>query len=420
MTLIFVAGALLLLAVALGFVLPPLLSRPAGTPAPDTAPDSNLAVLRGQLADLDQEVADGALDADRAAEARLELERRALAETGASPAVAPPTAATATPPRRAALAVGLLLPALAAGLYLWLGTPQGIEVAGAPGDQAHSMEQSVERLAARLKERPADPQAWYMLARSYIALDRLPQAAEAYRQLLKLLPDEPEIMADLADVLAAMREGDFSGEPQQLVDRALALDPEHPKALSLAASSAYTRRDFRAAATMWQKLLPQAEEDDEAAGRIRSLIADAARQGGFAPPTGTAAAAAGQGAAASAAAAPLSVKGRVEVAEALRARLRPDDTLFIFARSGGPQGGPVAAQRHKAGDLPLEFTLDPSSAMGGGTAAGDGSLVIGARISRSGDATARAGDLQGFSAPVARQAKGVRIVIDTVAQAPAR
>jgi cytochrome c-type biogenesis protein CcmH len=41
-------------------------------------------------------------------------------------------------------------------------------------------------------------------------------------------------------------------------------------------------------------------------------------------------------------------------------------------------------------------------------------VVIGARVSKSGTPTPQPGDLQGISAPVANDARGVRVTIDQV------
>jgi cytochrome c-type biogenesis protein CcmH len=73
--------------------------------------------------------------------------------------------------------------------------------------------------------------------------------------------------------------------------------------------------------------------------------------------------------------------------------------------------------RRKAGELPFKFTLDDAMAMSPATRLSTAPMVIvGARISRSGEATPRAGDLQGASAAVKNGAQGVNVVIDTEVQ----
>jgi len=70
--------------------------------------------------------------------------------------------------------------------------------------------------------------------------------------------------------------------------------------------------------------------------------------------------------------------------------------------------------RKKVSDLPVTFTLDDSSAMSPATRlSGTPQVIIGARISKSGNAMPQPGDLQGLSKPIENTGKGIGIVIDT-------
>jgi cytochrome c-type biogenesis protein CcmH len=69
--------------------------------------------------------------------------------------------------------------------------------------------------------------------------------------------------------------------------------------------------------------------------------------------------------------------------------------------------------RKQVKDLPLTFTLDDSMAMAEGrTLSAAGQVIVGARISRSGNPMPASGDLEGQVGPVAVGAKGLAIVID--------
>jgi cytochrome c-type biogenesis protein CcmH len=109
------------------------------------------------------------------------------------------------------------------------------------------------------------------------------------------------------------------------------------------------------------------------------------------------------------------VSGRVQIAPALAARVAPGDTLFVFARAAQGPRMPLAILRRTADLQGLDFSLDDSMAMAPELRlSGFARVVIGARISRSGQATPQPGDLVGQSAAVAPGARGVQVLIDRV------
>lgn len=159
--------------------------------------------------------------------------------------------------RRLAGVLAVLLPLLATSLYASLGAPRTLLVEPvAPAHRMNSLDmaQATERLAQKLKARPDDLEAWFVLARSYQAMERWRDAADAYREALRLAPDDPQLMADLADVLATAQGGQLEGEPAQWVARALRLDPQQPKGLALAAMAAYRAGRHPEALARWQQL----------------------------------------------------------------------------------------------------------------------------------------------------------------------
>jgi len=278
MTLAFWAATLLLLAGALLFVLPPLWRAPTpALPGP-----SALALHREQLAQLDGELAQGALTAAQHAAAVEELQGRVIEEVGE-----PDAAAAATPrvhPLAALLVVALVLPVGALALYALLGRPAALEAgrqsAAAAGTAPHAMsreqmEGMVEQLAARLQQSPQDADGWHMLARSYVAVERLPEAAQAYDRAAALAPTNPTVLADYADTLAMVNGRSLEGRPTELVQAALAADPRHAKALSLAGTAAFNRGDFAAAVAFWQRLQAVLPAQSQQAGAVAASIAQA-------------------------------------------------------------------------------------------------------------------------------------------------
>lgn len=372
----------------------------AGEAALDPTRASNLRILREQLAELDAELASGALAPDQHAAARAELERRVLDETGQADVTV-----AARPGRASALALAVLLPLLAVGLYLGLGSPTAFDpvMAKAPSQATPAdVEALVERLAQRMREQPGDPEGWALLGRSYAAMGRFEPARDAYAKAVALLPDNPWLLADYADAMAMTQGSRLAGEPERLVLRALEIDPDHLKALALAGSAAMERGDAAAAVRHWTHMKQVAPPDSPFASGLDDSLADAREKAGLPRVDAATAPAPGVAASALAAAAPAGLRVRVTLAPALAARVQADDTLFVFARAAEGPRMPLAIARLRAADLPAEVTLDDSMAMTPQMrlSAFD-RVVVGARISRSGDASAQAGDLEGSSAPLA-------------------
>ncbi len=415
---IMVAGVLLLLAV-------PLL-RPGKSSSSATVSEVNLSVYRDQLRELDAELAAGTLDQAQYDNARSEMEGRVLQDVGTGETTA------ASPvggrwPKPAIVALALAVPVVAVALYLVLGTPAGLE----PQPQAEVVEQShqvtpqqieamVERLAKRLESEPDDAAGWTMLARSYVNLRRFDQASIAYARAAKLLPDNAHVLADYADALA-VNIRTLQGEPEKIIQQALKADPNHIKALMLAGSASFERKDYRDAIGPWQKVLKLLPPNSQMADSITGSINEAREKAGLPPlvsqannmtqnnTTQTRPGAAGAAG---------TVSGTVKLDPAFKALVLDTDAVFIFARSSDrPTGPPLAALRKKVSDLPLTFTLDDSMAMMPSLNLSSAtSVVITVRISKSGNVTANPGDMQGFSQPVKVGTTGISVTINEAVQ----
>jgi cytochrome c-type biogenesis protein CcmH len=396
---VFVILCVLLAAAALALLLPPLLGRPWARAKGAIA--SNKAVYFDQLAELDAELEAGKIDRGQWETARGEIERRALDEAPAGVAAAPPSRS-----RAAAVALGLALPAAAAALYVLLGNPQALRPAAAPVAQQESVtpqqfEAMVEKLALRLKNRPDDVEGWTMLGRSYSVLGRYPDSVSAYARAVKLRPGDSALLADYADALAMSRGRDLTGIPEKLLARALELDPSNVKALALAGTAAFQRRDYKAAVGYWQQALPFVPDGTEVADSMRGGIAQAEarmRAGGGAP------APVARGAE--------QLKGQVSLAPAAAGKVGPEDAVFVYARAAEGPRMPLAVLRRQVKDLPFEFSLDDSMAMNPALRlSGFSKVVVVARVSKSGSAAPAKGDLEASSAPLAPGTKGIRLEI---------
>jgi cytochrome c-type biogenesis protein CcmH len=401
MTVLFWAIGAALAALALWAILRPLDARRGAAPVSRRA--ANLAIYRDQRRELEADLAAGKLERAEYARALTELEARALED-----ADAPDEAATRAGDRRvAAIAVGVGTPLLALAVYFTVGSPGALSPAAHGGGEisAAQIEAMVERLAARLRENPDDVDGWKMLGRSYAVMGRFGEAVDAYSKAALRAPRDAQLLADFADALAMTRGQSLQGEPESLVRRALEIDPQNLKALALAGTAEFDRGDFAAAARTWERMLPLVPPGSQDARAIRENVAEARqRAGGQAPPT----------VAAAPVAAP-SLRGTVRLSPGLRDKVSPEDTLFIYARAEKGPALPLAILRRSARELPLEYALDDSMAMAAGMGlSSQPRVVITARVSRSGNARPQPGDLQGASGPVANDAKGVDVVIDTV------
>ncbi|PZO11111.1 MAG: c-type cytochrome biogenesis protein CcmI [Burkholderiales bacterium] len=417
---LFITLALTLMVLALW----PLVStvwRASSKPDQQPASQVNLALLREQRARLETELADGTLSQDEYTQAQNELARRVLQESA-------PVERNRQTSRRTATAAALLLvvPVLAIGLYAYLGEPDAVryeaELAKSQGDVSNEdLDAMVRQMTQQLESKPpgqaVDAPAWEMLARAHASRQRYADADKAYQRALELTPDNPNLLADRADLLSLLQGQSADGEPMRLVNRALAIDPGHPKALALAGSAAYGRQDFVAAQTFWQRARQRAEPGSPFAQGLESSL-EAAREGIAAQPGGAALLAAQTAPRTDPAPAATShpgLRGQVTLSPELRAKLAPGDTLFVFARAVQGPRMPLAVMRVPATATPVAFTLDDSQAMTPEHRISmHEQVVVEARISRAGQALPQSGDLQGSSGPVASNSAQLQIQIDSV------
>ena len=277
----------------------------------------------------------------------------------------------------------------------------------------------VDRLAERLKGRPDDAEGWQMLGRSYAALGKHGQAIGAYETALRLRPDEPTLLAELAFSAAVANRRVGGADSVQLLQRALKLDPHNPKALALAGTLSLERKDYQGAVQYWERLARDEPADSAYGKQIQASIAQARQlagsQSALMPTADDALASLTASTATLRAAAHSSVSGTVTLAPALRSRVAPDDTLFVFARAMNGSRMPLAVLRRQVKDLPLQFTLDDSLAMSpAAKISGAANVLVGARISKSGKAAAQEGDLQAQLPAVALGTANLKLEIGEV------
>lgn len=395
----FLIAAALVLAACLA-----ILSRPwwrSGSASATSRRALNTTIYRDQLKELERDRTNGQLGEADYQEARAEIQRRLLDDAAQDDAqlVAPDH------PKRTLIALLVLLPLLAVGLYAKLGSPGALDQMQRRDFSQQDIDKMVSDLAAKVEKEPDNLQGWAMLARSYKAMRRPAEAERAYEKAMALVEQDPQLLADYADLLAS-KTGDLSGRPEQLIAKALALDPTHLQSLWLAGTAAFNRNDYAKAVEHWQRALNQMSPDSEDGQMLTSIIAEARQKMGT-----------GKSPMASAASAAPAIRGRIELAAALKAKATPSDTVFIVAREAGGPPMPLAAKRVRVADLPMDFSLDDGDAlMPARPLSSAKSVQVEARVSKSGEAKSMPGDLTGSVGPVKLGGKALRLTIDKIVQ----
>ncbi len=401
----------------------------------DNRKSLNAAVYRDQLVELEGERQDGSLAETDFAQARDEVQRRLLEEASVTPEVTDYTHG-----RAVALVLLILIPLAAGGIYAWRGNPDVFNPQSQPqqvGEQ--QIKEMVSKLKAKLAQDPNNPEGWAMLARSYMNMDRPLEARKAFEHLKEQMKSDPQLMVDYAEALAS------DGQDQKallhardLVDQALKLEPGNAKGLFMAGGFAFAGRDFQKAVNLWEKLMPLLEPGSQDANFVlenlnvarAKLKLPPLRPDQFQEPSGPvkparpgvgtqvepdATAGAREKTAGPTGTGASAVSGRVMLDPALRSKVSPGDTVYLFARVPNGPRMPLAVLKTTAGQLPMDFQLTDDMAMSRQfNLSSVGEVRVEARISKSGSATPSPGDLTGVSPVVKPGAKAVELIIDQV------
>ena len=303
----------------------------------------------------------------------------------------------------------LTIPVLAFVIYFYVGTPIALDpalLAQANGEEQitpQKLETMAEQLSQRLEKEPKNAEAWVMLGRIQRALARYEQADAALQKALALERND-DVMIERAEVLAQKNNGSFKGEAWAIINSVLKADPQNGNALLLAGSAAYSEGRFKEALVYWEKvrgLLPATSPD----GPALAEAIDKARERLGLPPLSPAVAG-NAPASAGAMAKPESdgterLSGRVVLGSELEAQVSPKDTVFIYANAAEGPRMPLAIIRTTVDKLPYDFVLDDSLAMNPQMKLSQvKSVMVRARISKTGNAMPQAGDFGASVGPV--------------------
>lgn len=314
-----------------------------------------------------------------------------------------------------ALVFALATPPLVLGAYLMVGTPQALQAA--PADNHATLVDATQQLQESLQRKPNDAQGWALLAQAYSALNQPEQALGALNHLLKLKPDD-------ADAMVAWVEATAENGPSHRIDdasraklqRALQIEPTHQRALWLLGISDFQRNNFADAAKQWKTLLPLLDPGSRVTETVKQELAEAEARAGNTRGAALEADPAPAASSAASASAEVALTVAVKLDPRLAAGVRPDDTLFVFARAVDGPPMPLAVARLKASDLPAKVTLtDAMAMMPAMTLSKFATVNVAARISKSGNAMPQAGDLESAPIEVATDTRTpVTLTIDRV------
>jgi cytochrome c-type biogenesis protein CcmH len=357
----------------------------------------NAAIYRDELEKLEAERVAGTINAQEYEMSHAEMRQRLFQDTTEED-----DRAIMGSPTKTVIGICIFIALVSVGLYMFLG--DGVRVAQQASQKPVSQEavqKMVAEFAAKMEKEPDNLKGWAMLARSYRILGRTEDAAKAYAHAGSYLNSDPELLAEYADTLATIANGNFSGKPLQLINQALKLDPNNFLALWLSGTASYTSGNYKAAVQTWEKLAKQLPPNTDEARAIQGSIEEARTKGGLSAP----AAVSGKG-----------ISGVVELSAELQSKVKPGDIVMVIARQPGERM-PVAVLREPASAFPIRFVLNDSLAMNPNQPLSSLSEVsLEVRISKTGMAKPEAGDLLSAPKTVKVGAEQVQLIVNQVRQ----
>jgi cytochrome c-type biogenesis protein CcmH len=391
----FLIPAVLLLILALV-----LLLRPLFFPAKEFATSRrqmNAAIYREELDKLQADHLAGRVDDDSYEQTHAEMRQRLFQDTDEADDLAVLGAT-----KKTIIGICFFVALLSAGFYFFLGDASRIAQKNAEKPMTQeSVEKMVAEFAAKMEKDPDNLKGWAMLARSYRILGRNAEAANAYARAGSFIESDPQLLADYADVLAANANGNFAGKPQQLINKALALDPNNLLALWLSGTAAFNAQNYKSAVQSWEKLAKQLPPETDEARAIAASIAEARNKGGLAP--ASVPVISNQG-----------VSGQVGISSALQSKVKAGDTLMVIARKPGERM-PVAVLKTAVTAFPISFVLNDSLAMSPNALISQlPEVSVEVRISKTGMAMPESGDLISVPQTIKVGTTNARLLIDQI------
>lgn len=414
---IFGALVVVLIGLTLAFLIVPVLRKP-GTQDAINREQQNIQIAKEKKAQLQEQLEQQQMTQEEYDSALVDLENSLAIDLERQQALQSNTEAG----RWVVWFFVVSVPLISVYLYMQLGEYRVIEnplLAQAQSrsqtQQAHSganapsMDELVDKLKNHLRENPDDARGWFMMGRTMMTLDRFPEAVTAFKRSYELKSNDANVMLALADSLAMLQDGKMTGEPEQLVLKALEISPNEVTGLWLAGLAAEQGNRSREAFDYWMRLLPLLEDDPASAKEVKTLLVALKEKHPELPEISMVAAQApAQG-----------LMVTVSLDAKFANQVNADDLLFIYAKASSGPPMPLAARRLKVSDLPVQVSLsDDDAMMPQMKMSGFDQIIVGARISKTGNPISQAGDLFNESEVIEHKSFDgeVSIVIDQVKQ----
>jgi cytochrome c-type biogenesis protein CcmH len=397
---LFVLLALLVLLLALGILFRPYILKTKQNAI--THQEVNSEAYRYQLDRLEADRSDGSLSQDNYLIAVRELEKRMLEDAGDAPGS---SSASYEIPKKSIYAICLLIPLISTGLYMYLGEPNSLDGFEHQNQKASKeVEEMVSGLAEKLKKDPNNPKGWAMLARSYKVMGRPLDAEKAYQAAESYIENDAQLLADYADVMASNAGGNFSGKPEKLIQKALQVDPNNPIALWLSGTAAFNAGKFTEAVKTWSYLLNLLDPESEDARVLQSSIDEAKSKGGIEQTIS-------KNSPKPQAVNGVSISGIVDVDPKTLKTASVEGYLMVIARLPDERM-PIAVMRAQVSSMPTTFKLDDTMSMNQQIKLSSyKTVVLEARLSKTGQAKLASGDFYSKPITVDMGAKSVKLKI---------
>ncbi|MDH5257863.1 MAG: c-type cytochrome biogenesis protein CcmI [Gammaproteobacteria bacterium] len=423
----FWAVAAVFIAITFAFLLPPLFKK-RDVSNIVARKDLTVTVYQDQFTELENDLKNEVISLDQYEQAKTDLEKNLLEDIGKAEKADEAELGKISPSANkiVALVIAIVIPAVSFSLYDRWGAgveaidpesiPQEVKVEQQKHNQKETIEKMLVQLEQRLKDDPSDGEGWFMLARSYQFLKRYNDAVAAFEKSLPLGGNQSaDVLSSYADAIAMAANRQLTNKAVDVLKQAVALDPVHVKSLWLVGTAAYQNKNYAEALKYWERLhavlTPGSDDANQIAmniGEVRSLL-------GLPPmEIGSAASSSPVPVVADKAMSDARVQGSVSLSGAVAAKASPEDVVFVFARAASGPRMPLAIVRKQVKDIPFDFTLDDSLAMNPSMKMSSfPQVIVGARISKTGNAMPQPGDLQGLSGVITvSENKAISLVID--------